>query len=730
MIMLQKTETDLFKVLFAGLFFFHSLFNCSIAEAQIERDMATEEIILENDHLKVLLNGDKPSVIAYHLKENDGTILGNTGNSGPGIAFLKGAESVMRTKTQTTYEVFPETDKVSYHARINYEDRPAIEFDLIYTLRENELDIVLNHVVEHADFKLLNVQLTGLLTVTSDEHHAKLVIPADAGRLIDIETASIKGYEYEIDWLNPVLTGFAYNTRAIGILDTESIENHTLARVFESRGVRHGSLSMRMMYRLNAYDLEEFGTVIPVTDPAYLLQVQDSCEVTISICGDYDKDGKVSWVDGTKFVREKIDAIPNPYYRDKTFVRTFLDRRGGEEEEITFDEVLNRIKEFAAQTDSAAVVMYLLGWQYTGHDTGYPSVAEVNENLGGYDRLVHLIEEARKYNVVVTFYDNYDDAYPNHPGWDPDVICIDPQGNLMRGGAWDGSQSYLISSYKYAVKSGLERVRFTLDRYPIREAYFIDVIAGGFNGGRKYDFDPKNPAGAIKNFEGKLMILREFNKHGVDVATEDFTGFFVGHVGSFGDIIAFDNVYFWGEAQIPMIPFIYHGKTSFGMKISSPSFYVKTFLYGQRAQKFTNKRRVFTPADYMLDALPKQKLYGEPMSTYERYGDFERVTYENGSMVEINAKADTYKVILEDGLVIAENYTSFVPIKENIFLACSRDGGTFTYKVPARWTDLDRIAVYRIEKSGSLQEMDFTLEYRKLEFAAAPMTPYKVIYRE
>jgi hypothetical protein len=337
-----------------------------------------------------------------------------------------------------------------------------------------------------------------------------------------------------------------------------------------------------------------------------------------------------------------------------------------------------------------------------------------------------LIREAKRYNVNVTFYDNYDDSYPINPGWDPDVICRDPNGNLMRGGAWDGEQSYLISSYKYAVKSGLNRVRFTLDRYPVKEAYFIDVLAGGYKGGRKYDFNPKSPAGAIKNFEGKLMVINEFNKRGIDVATEDFTGFFVGHVGTFGDIIAFDNIYFRGEEQIPLIPFIYHGKTSYGMKISNQSFNVKTFLYGQRAQEITFKNSDFTVSNYILDALPKQKLYGKPMKSYEKYGDFERVTYEDGTVVEVNAKTDKYIVRLDDGLVIAKDYTSFAPIGKNVFLACSQAGGIVSYRIPKDWENAKKIRVYKVIKDGSLDNIDSSIKGSYLEFYAEPNAPYRV----
>ncbi len=686
-------------------------------------------ITLENSKIKIILNREKPSIRNYQIKADDQVTIENPGQAGPEITFLQKALPVIRSKTTIIYKFSSDGDQVLYHTRVNYNNNPAVEFDLIYRLKSDGLEIDFKNVREYSNYYLLNIQLPGLLTVKSDEKHAKLIIPADAGRLIDIEEASLKSYEYEIDWLNPVLTGFAMNSRVIGMIDTKSAENHTIVSVNERGGKRFGSFSMKIIHRLSEYNLHEFGTIIPVTEPEYLLKVQDSCKVNISFTQDYDKDGELTWTDGAKYFRDKINAVPNPYYKDKSFIRIFLSRRGSTDENITFDEVLERIRKFALQTDSASYVLYLLGWQYTGHDTGYPSVDKVNEALGGYDRLVNLITEARKYNVNVTFYDNYDDSYPGNPGWDPDVICRDPQGKLMRGGAWDGEQSYLMSSYKYVVKSGLGRIRFTLDRYPVQDAYFIDVLAGGYKGGRKYDFNPASPAGAMKNFEGKLMIIKEFNKRGIDVATEDFTGFFVGHVGTFGDIIAFDNIYFRGEEQIPLIPFIYHGKTSFGMKTSGQSFYARTFLYGQRAQALTFRRSPYSVSSYILDALPKQKLYGKEMKSYEKYGDLERVTYEDGSVAEANIKTDKYSIALGNGLVIAKDYTSFAPVKPNVFLACSRAGGFIRYRIPDEWADPEKINVFAIKEDGSLEYVESSLNSRYLEFNSKPEIPYKVIYK-
>ncbi len=686
--------------------------------------------VLENASLKVELGKDRPVIYQYLLKENNGVLPGSPNNSGPSVLFFQGSRSVMRSHTKIAYKASREANSIVYHANITYDNKQAIAFDLTYTLTGKGINIDFNHVVESNNFYLFNVELPDLISVESTDPVSKLAIPADAGRLIDVKKASIKNYEYEIDWLNSILAGIAYNSKVIAVMDTKSIENHSIVSVYERGDNKFGSFSMRLEHRLREYDLAEFGTVIPATDPKYFLKVQDSCEVEISIAGDYDRDGEVSWVDGSKLLREKVNAVPNAYYQDKTFVRAFLSRKGSTAENVSFDEELGRIKKLAAQTDSAAYVVYLLGWQYTGHDTGYPSVDKVNDSLGGYEKLVNLIREARKYNVNITFYDNYDDSYPDHPGWDADVICRDPQGNLMIGGTWDGEQSYLISSYKYAMKSGLSRVRFTLKRYPVEKAYFIDVLAGGYHGGRKYDFNPSSPAGAVKNFEGKLKIIDEFNKNGLDVATEDFTGFFVGHAGTFGDIVAFDNIYFKDEEQIPLIPLIYHGKTSFGMKVSSRSLNVKTFLYGQRAQSFTSLRSVYTPADYILDALPKQKLYGLPMKSYHRYGDLERVVYEDGSVVETDVKANTYSVRLKDGRVIARNYSSFVPVKKDVYMACSMNGGLISYPVPREWTDTNKIHVFKLNSDGTRNDTDFKTENGNIGFNSDPNAPYKVVYAE
>ena len=683
-------------------------------------------IALENDNLKVSLSKNSPVILEYLYKPNNAVLLGDITETAPKIAVLKGVNNI---EEKTSYAVNIKDGKVIYHATVSYENAPAVEFDLIYALVGKDLTIEFNNVVEHENFYLLDIQLPKLVSVKAEGSDAKLAIPTDSGRLVDIANSEPNEHEMDINWLNANLCGFVYNSKAIGVLDTDTIENHFIASVSKKDGIKYGSLSAKIIHRMNEYDLEEFKShpKLRALDTKYILKIQDSCKTIITIDGDYDKDGQVSWVDGTKIYRDRIKAKPNPYYADREITEFYIAYPNPNRPRITpFPQVLERIKEFANQTDSPKRIFYLAGWQYNGHDTGYPSVDKVNEKLGGYDALKNLVEEARKYNVTVSFHDNYDDSYPDNPGWDPNVICQDAQGNLIKGGVWEGVQSYLISNYKYAEKSGVARARDTIKRYSfIKESYFIDVLAGGYNNGRKYDFNPESPAGAYKNFEGKLMIVREFNKADIDVTSEDFTGFFVGHVGYFTKIIDTNGKYFTSEEQIPLIPFIYHGKTSYGC-IQFSKEILKRFLYGDGAG--SGYYSGGNASEYVLSALPKKKFYGKAMESFRKDGDIKKVTYEDGSYIEINENAGTYTVF-SDGRIIAKDFTSFVPTKENTFLSCSRNGGKISYPAPKKWTSSNKIQVQKMNADGSRNKVDFKLTNRNLEFDTETNAIYKVIYQ-
>ncbi|HEX4400181.1 MAG TPA: discoidin domain-containing protein [Galbitalea sp.] len=93
------------------------------------------------------------------------------------------------------------------------------------------------------------------------------------------------------------------------------------------------------------------------------------------------------------------------------------DGSGGTEILTTVDQALQKIKEASLLDGDAPKIVYLEGWQYEGHDSGYPSWDEVNpalkrpEDATAADSINWLIGAAQAYNTVVSLHINMKDAY-------------------------------------------------------------------------------------------------------------------------------------------------------------------------------------------------------------------------------------------------------------------------------------------------------------------------------
>lgn len=162
------------------------------------------------------------------------------------------------------------------------------------------------------------------------------------------------------------------------------------------------------------------------------------------------------------------------------------DRKGGSKVETTFEQALDIIRQVDNLTLGNQKIVYLVGWQYCGHDDKYPAFFEVNkylkraEDATAYDSLLWLIEEAKKYNTIVSLHINFADAYEDSPIFDEYVKA----NALIRNGSgkpvaiekYNGRACYKIS-YKEEWESGLfhKRVDKLLDMLPITQAGTVHV---------------------------------------------------------------------------------------------------------------------------------------------------------------------------------------------------------------------------------------------------------------
>ena len=79
----------------------------------------------------------------------------------------------------------------------------------------------------------------------------------------------------------------------------------------------------------------------------------------------------------------------------------------------TFNKTLEAVKWLSEWADNATVIMHLVGWQGSGHDTLYPSLDKLNPNVGTKAELQRLAVEAKRYNTLISYHINTDEAYQN-----------------------------------------------------------------------------------------------------------------------------------------------------------------------------------------------------------------------------------------------------------------------------------------------------------------------------
>ena len=184
---------------------------------------------------------------------------------------------------------------------------------------------------------------------------------------------------------------------------------------------------------------------------------------------------KIKDVSGAYYDWRKTMQPERPWLRDysQTLVmKMFLCSRDSignvKQVYLRFEDALEEIKKLDRITLGVPKIIYLVGWQFTGHDSGYPSWSEVNNSLKrkrdatAVESLHWLIKEAKKFHTTVSLHINMFDAFKNSPLWNvyttADIIIKDKSGEPIPGEVFDGMQSYQLS-YAQEWKKGYAQKR-------------------------------------------------------------------------------------------------------------------------------------------------------------------------------------------------------------------------------------------------------------------------------
>lgn len=98
--------------------------------------------------------------------------------------------------------------------------------------------------------------------------------------------------------------------------------------------------------------------------------------------GDITADGQVSEDDAVVYARDQF-PLADAVYRAGIIVKldsditSYTSNKGLAR--VTFNETMAYVRTLSAIADNQTIVMHLVGWQSSGHDTGYPTYDVISE---------------------------------------------------------------------------------------------------------------------------------------------------------------------------------------------------------------------------------------------------------------------------------------------------------------------------------------------------------------
>lgn len=205
---------------------------------------------------------------------------------------------------------------------------------------------------------------------------------------------------------------------------------------------------------------------------------------------------------------------------------SFPDGKGGSNVFCDFETALELIARADQLTLQVPKIIYLVGWQYNGHDDKYPAMFEVNEKLkraedeSARESLMWLMREARKFHTTVSLHINMTDAYDDSPLWanyiENDLISKKRFGDLMIIGKWNNRNAYQIN-YQNEWKSGWtqRRIDSLVNLLPeLKKAGTIHIDAWIARESRGHD------ESLIIESEYQKKALHYWKQLGIDVTSE------------------------------------------------------------------------------------------------------------------------------------------------------------------------------------------------------------------
>jgi hypothetical protein len=207
---------------------------------------------------------------------------------------------------------------------------------------------------------------------------------------------------------------------------------------------------------------------------------------------------------------------------------------------LTCEMALDAIRRIDNLTLGIPKIIYLVGWQYNGHDSKYPAWFEGNDAIkrpqdaNAIESIKWLMREASRYNTIVSLHLNMFDAYEDSPLWElyvkNDIIARNKDGTL-RACEWGYPVSY---AREWETGFSRKRIDSICRIIPLEKSGTVHIdafhswppvpVADG-KGGYRIDLTPSPISPFLGNTvedetEAQQNIFRYWASKGIDVTSE------------------------------------------------------------------------------------------------------------------------------------------------------------------------------------------------------------------
>ena len=712
------------------------------AEAQTEEPTGTRSapahpLVLRSSELEVTLDPDDGLPYEYHWLGTGARMRGEDyGLSMTATVCQRPAWRFFTASVDKAKPVTRSSGAAGFSFTVMDGAAPCASFTLNYKLEGASLLLSLDEIVEHDVYELIDVAMPRLVTVREKDGGAWLVNGDSGGSFVMLADASAGTLAPNSFWgrINGALPVNMVGTdRMMCLQETTAFMDTTEVTVTSTAGSKRAAIGSGRVHRVNGHDCYNLnlGAGAPLNcgnagTPNLLVEDTPGCRLDFhAVAGD----PHAAWIKAGKMVRDRLPEIPSGFYHDKYMYGIRCDEPRFPQPMSTFAQCEQMIAEIAELTDGTPQIVQLWGWQFKGKDTGYPAVNVVNERIGGYDGMMQLMAHGPAHNATVTLSDNYDDAYKSSPAWNEDYIARRPDGQLWQSRAWTGEVSFIQGLAKYMEGPGVERVRYTCERYKLPQTTHIDVLSYY---AIRNDWDPKHPASGIRNLrEGRYRVLEEFAKHGVDVTSEGLRYPMIGKISCCWYAQTSETSPFGGK-PIPLLPLVYGKSAIWGLggSVRGDGFEAHSQYQFWNAVRHeilgaaTDRKRI-TDVFY-LNVVPWMHLHQREVVSFARNGGQVAIGFDGDCRIEIDEDKKTSRVVV-GGNDVADEAGVFCALDDGRICFYSLTARELSAAWPEGWKEAEAAAVAL--SIGRREKTAFRVRSGRVTISVAAQQPV-ILYRD